>query len=70
MSLIVITGKVVPNNSLVSGFISFGPKLPMHPPKTFTQITKYLSVSIAFPGPTAVIHHPSFWVIGLIFVIN
>ena len=49
---------------------SFGPKLPMHPPKTFIQITKYLSVSIAFPGPTAVIHHPSFLVIGLIFVTN
>jgi len=42
----------------------------MHPPKTFAQMTKYLSVSIAFPGPTAVDHHPSCLVIGLIFVTN
>jgi len=42
----------------------------MHPPKTFAQITKYLLVSIAFPGPTAEVHQPSLLVIGLIFVTN
>ena len=69
-SVITITGKVVPNILLVSGLISFGPKLPMHPPKTLAQITKYLLVSIAFPGPTANVHHPSLLVIGLMFVTN
>ena len=49
---------------------TFGPKLPMHPPKTLAQITKYLLVSIAFPGPTANVHHPSLLVIGLMFVTN
>ena len=41
MSLIVITGNVVPNNLLVSGFTSLGPYEPIHPPKTLAQITKY-----------------------------
>jgi len=53
MSLIVITGKVVPYFLLVSGLISLGPNEPIQPPITFAQITKYLSVSIALPDPTA-----------------
>jgi len=42
----------------------------MQPPKTFAQITKYLFVSTALPGPTAVDHHPSLLVIGLSPVTN
>jgi len=42
----------------------------MHPPKTLAQITKYFLVSIAFPGPTAVVHQPSLLVIGLMLVTN
>jgi len=38
----------------------------MQPPITFAQITKYLFVSKALPGPTAVTHQPSFFVTGLI----
>ena len=49
---------------------SLGPHEPMHPPITFAQITKYLFVSIALPGPTAVTHHPSFFVIGFIPLTN
>ena len=49
----------------VLGSISLGPKEPIHPPITFAQITKYLLVSIALPGPTAVTHHPSLFVIGI-----
>ena len=66
MSLIVMTGKVVPYFLLVSGLISLGPYEPIHPPITFAQIIKYLSVSMALPGPTAYDHQPSFLVIGFI----
>ena len=42
----------------------------MHPPITFAQIKKYLSVSIDFPGPTAYVHHPSLFVTGFFPVTN
>jgi len=42
----------------------------MHPPITFAHITKYLFVSIALPDPTAVAHHPSLFVIGLVPATN
>ena len=51
MSLIVMTGKSVPNSLFVFGFIFPGPKEPMQPPITLAQITKNLFVSIAFDGP-------------------
>src|SRR5437870_13685648 len=35
-----------------------GPVVPWHPPKTFEQMTKYLSVSNAFPGPMVLSHQP------------
>ena len=61
--LIVITGKS--NLRLIaSGLMSLGPKEPQ-PPITFAQITKYLLVS-ALLGPTAVTHHPSLFVTGLV----
>ena len=37
---------------------------------TFAQITKYLFVSIAFPGPTAVTHQPSLFVTGFFSATN
>jgi hypothetical protein len=37
---------------------------------TFAHITKYLFVSIAFPGPTAVTHQPSFFVTGFVPATN
>ena len=43
-----------------SGYIEDGPVDPKHPPSTFVQMTKYLFVSIAFPGPTNSSHHPGF----------
>ena len=49
---------------------SLGPNDPIQPPITFAQITKYLFVSIALPGPTAVTHQPSLLVIGLVPVTN
>jgi len=42
----------------------------MQPPKTFAQITKYLLVFMAFPGPTALVHQPSLFVIGLLPATN
>src|SRR6476646_3347812 len=35
-----------------------GPVVPWHPPRTFEQMTKYLSVSNAFPGPMVLSHQP------------
>ena len=70
ISLIVITGKFKPYASFVFLSISLGPHEPIHPPITFAHITKYLFVSIALPGPTAVTHQPSFLVIGFVPLTN
>jgi len=37
-----------------------GPVVPMHPPRMFEHITKYLSVSMALPGPITISHQPGF----------
>ena len=58
MSSIVTTGKEEPNSLPVLMFIEFGPVDPLQPPITLLQITKYLSVSIDFPGPTIMSHQP------------
>ena len=42
----------------------------MQPPITLAHITKYLFVSMALSGPTAVTHQPSLLVIGLVPVTN
>jgi hypothetical protein len=41
------------------GYDDDGPVEPKHPPRTFVQITKNLSVSMDFPGPTKSSHHPA-----------
>ena len=40
------------------GLIEAGPVEPLHPPRTFTQMTKYLLVSNALPGPIMLSHQP------------
>jgi hypothetical protein len=37
-----------------------GPEVPRQPPRTFEQITKYLSVSNPLPGPIMLSHQPGF----------
>src|SRR5579885_2423233 len=58
MSEIVIGGNVIAHGQPVSGFIDPGPVVPRQPPSTLEQITKYLSVSKALPGPIMLAHHP------------
>ena len=48
----------------VSGLIEAGPVVPRQPPSTFEQITKYLSVSNALPGPIMLSHQPGLPVSG------
>ena len=57
MSRIVTVGNLEPQR-LPSGASEDGPVLPWHPPITFGQITKYLSVSSGSPGPTIEGHQP------------
>ena len=40
--------------------------VPRHPPSTFEQITKYLLVSKALPGPIMLSHQPGLPVSALI----
>ena len=40
------------------GYDDDGPVEPKHPPRTLVQMTKNLSVSIDFPGPTNSSHQP------------
>ncbi len=42
-----------------------GPVVPRHPPSTLEQITKYLLVSNALPGPIMLSHQPGLPVSGL-----
>ena len=58
MSPVVIGGKSAPYGRPVAGFVLLGPVVPRQPPRMFGQITKYLSVSIALPGPTTTSHQP------------
>ena len=57
MSRIVRYGKREPYG-FPSGEIDAGPVEPWHPPITFGQIMKYLSVSKGNPGPTNEGHQP------------
>ena len=58
MSDIVINVNSTAYGFPVFGFIEDGPVLPLHPPITFEQITKYFVVSKALPGPIIESHHP------------
>ena len=58
MSPIVITGNPRPCGWPVAGSTEDGPVVPLQPPRTFEQITKYRSVSNALPGPIMESHHP------------
>ena len=59
MSSTVITGKSRPQGCPVSGQMLLGPVVPWQPPRTFAQITKYLSVSSPLPGPIKPSHQPA-----------
>src|SRR3990170_679454 len=58
MSLRVMIGKERAYGFPVAGWMEEGPVLPWHPPRTFEQITKNLSVSNALPGPIVLSHQP------------
>ena len=49
----------------VAGLIEPGPVVPRQPPSTLEQMTKYLSVSNALPGPIMLSHQPGLPVSGL-----
>src|SRR5579863_9114855 len=66
MSPIVITGNDIPYGQPVAGLMEEGPVVPRHPPSTLVQITKYLFVSNALPGPTMLSHQPGLPVSWLI----
>ena len=66
MSPMVITGNDIPYGHPVAGLIDEGPVVPRQPPSTLEQITKYLLVSNALPGPIMLSHHPGWPVSGLI----
>jgi hypothetical protein len=61
----VITGNDIAYGQPVAELIEAGPVLPRHPPSTFEQITKYLLVSNALPGPIMLSHQPGLPVSGL-----
>ena len=54
----VTIGNVNPYNLLVDGSMLAGPTEPLQLPIIFEQITKYLSVSMGFLGPTIADHQP------------
>src|SRR5205085_12285111 len=58
ISAMVTCGKDIAQGHPVSGLMEPGPVVPRHPPRTFEQMTKYLSVSKALPGPIIVDHQP------------
>ncbi len=58
MSSIVMIGKSRPQGRPVAGLIEDGPVVPLQPPSTFEQITKYRLVSMPFRGPTMMSHQP------------
>ena len=65
MSPMVITGKRMAYGQPVAGLIETGPVVPRQPPSTFEQMTKYLLVSNALPGPIMLSHQPGLPVSGL-----
>src|ERR1035441_9962523 len=58
MSPMVITGNDMAYGQPVAGLSDEGPVVPRHPPSTLEQITKYLLVSNALPGPIMLSHQP------------
>jgi hypothetical protein len=65
MSRMVTGGKSVPHSIPEPSSRGLrGPVLPMHPPRTLAQTTKYRSVSTGSPGPTIWSHQPAFPVTG------
>ena len=66
----MITGNSSPYGFFVFGLIEEGPVVPIQPPKTFVHTTKKIFVSITFPGPTSIFHHPFFFVTGFFPVQN
>src|SRR5260370_1026387 len=58
MSPMVITGNDMAYGQPVAGLMEDGPVVPRHPPSTLEQITKYLLVSNALPGPIMLSHQP------------
>ena len=42
----------------MAGSSEAGPVVPLQPPMTLAQMTKYLSVSRALPGPIIMSHQP------------
>src|SRR5882724_12715679 len=60
----VITGKDMAYGQPVAGLTEAGPVVPRHPPSTLLQITKYLLVSNALPGPIMLSHQPGLPVSG------
>ena len=58
MSPMVITGNDMAYGQPVAGLREEGPVVPRHPPSTLEQITKYLLVSNALPGPIMLSHQP------------
>src|ERR1035438_2948594 len=65
MSRMVITGNDMAYGQPVAGLMEAGPVLPRQPPRTFEQMTKYLLVSKALPGPIMLSHQPGLPVSGL-----
>jgi hypothetical protein len=55
---LVITGKDMVYGQPVAGLSDPGPVVPRHPPSTLEQITKYMFVSNALPGPIMLSHQP------------
>src|ERR1017187_5310766 len=66
ISPIVITGNAIAYGQPVDGLIDEGPVVPLHPPNTFVQTTKYLFVSNALCGPIMLSHQPGLPVSALI----
>jgi hypothetical protein len=60
-----MTGNDIAYGEPVAGLMDAGPVVPRHPPSTFEQITKYLLVSNALPGPIMLSHQPGLPVSGL-----
>src|SRR5438067_13409819 len=58
MSPMVMAGNDIAYGQPVSGLIELGPVVPRQPPSTLMQMTKYLSVSNALPGPIILSHQP------------
>src|SRR5882672_6271073 len=59
MSAKVTGGNDIAYGQPVAGLIEPGPEVPRQPLRTLVQITKYLFVSKALPGPIMLSHQPA-----------